>query len=71
MRDCEGAYSFVALTKDALYGVRDPVGLRPLCIGRKKEADGTLSFHLASESCALATVGADYVREVRKGFRKT
>lgn len=67
MRDCEGAYSFVALTKDALYGVRDPIGLRPLCIGQKKEADGTLSYHLSSESCALATIGSDFVREVRPG----
>ena len=67
MRDCEGAYSFVAMTKDAVYGVRDPVGLRPLCIGQKREADGSWSYHLASESCALATVGSDFVREVRPG----
>lgn len=67
MRDCEGAYSLVALTKDALYGVRDPHGLRPLCIGQSQAADGSWSYHLTSESCALGTVGADYVREVRPG----
>jgi amidophosphoribosyltransferase len=67
MRDCEGAYSLVALTKDGLYGVRDPYGLRPLCIGQAQDADGKWSYHLTSESCALGTVGSDYVREVRPG----
>jgi amidophosphoribosyltransferase len=67
MRDCEGAYSLVALTKDGLYGVRDPLGLRPLCVGQVQNPDGTWSYHLASESCALATVGSDFVREVRPG----
>ena len=67
MKDCAGAYSFVALTRDAVYGVRDPVGLRPLCIGQKVESDGSRSYHLASESCPLATIGADFVREVDPG----
>jgi amidophosphoribosyltransferase len=67
MRECEGAYSLVALTKDALYGIRDPHGLRPLCVGQARAADGTWSYHLTSESCALSTVGSDFVREVRPG----
>jgi amidophosphoribosyltransferase len=67
MRDCEGAYSLVALTKDALYGVRDPYGLRPLCVGRAQAPDGSWSYYLASESCALGTVGGDFVRELRPG----
>lgn len=67
MRDCEGAYSLTALTKDAVYGIRDPYGLRPLCIGRQQHADGTHSYHLSSESCALATVGATLVRDVAPG----
>lgn len=67
MRDCEGAYSLVALTKDAVYGVRDPLGLRPLCIGQMAEPDGSTSYHLASESCALGTIGSTYVREVAPG----
>ena len=67
MRDCEGAYSLVALTKDGLYGIRDPYGLRPLCVGRAKGIDGSWSYHLSSESCAFGTVGGDYVREVRPG----
>ena len=67
MRDCEGAYSLVALTKDALYGIRDPYGLRPLCVGRAAGIDGSWSYHLSSESCAFGTVGGDYVREVQPG----
>jgi amidophosphoribosyltransferase len=67
MLDCEGAYSFVALTKDAIYAVRDPLGLRPLCVGQHLENDGTMSYYAASESCAFDTVGATLVREVAPG----
>ena len=67
MRDCEGAYSLTAVTKDAVYGIRDPYGLRPLCIGQQQHPDGTFSYHLSSESCALATVGATLVRDVMPG----
>jgi len=58
-----GAYSLAILTKDSLIGVRDPKGIRPLCIGRVGE-DGWV---IASETCALATVGATFVREVAPG----
>jgi len=51
------------LTRNALYAVRDPLGLRPLCIGSL--GDG--GYVVSSESCALATIGADYVREVEPG----
>jgi amidophosphoribosyltransferase len=67
MKDCEGAYSLVILTRDAVYGVRDHFGLRPLCVGKQKQPDGTDSFLVASESCAFGTVGAEYVREVQPG----
>lgn len=63
MRRATGAYSLTVLTPDALYGVRDPLGIRPLCIGR-------LNGHgwiLASETCALDHLGAQFVREVRPG----
>jgi amidophosphoribosyltransferase len=63
MMAAEGAYSLTILTHDAVYGVRDPLGLRPLCIGRLGE-DG---YVLASESCALQTIGAEYLREVEPG----
>jgi len=58
-----GAYSLAILTKDALVGVRDPKGIRPLCIGRIGD-DGWV---LASETCALATIGATFERDVDPG----
>jgi amidophosphoribosyltransferase len=63
MSEAEGAYTLVVLTRDAVFGVRDPHGFRPMCIG---ELEGG-GFVLASESCALGTVGASYVREVMPG----
>ena len=62
MRRLRGAYSMVGLTRDALLAVRDPLGVRPLCIGK---LNGGWVF--ASESCALDHVGADFVREVDPG----
>jgi amidophosphoribosyltransferase len=62
MRRLQGAYSLVLMTKDVLLGIRDPLGVRPLCIG--KLDDGWV---IASESCALDHIGATYVREVRPG----
>ncbi|RIK46457.1 MAG: amidophosphoribosyltransferase [Chloroflexi bacterium] len=59
---CIGAYSLAILTPEHLVGVRDPNGIRPLCIGRSDAG-----WILASESCALATVGASLVREVEPG----
>jgi amidophosphoribosyltransferase len=63
MIQAQGAYSLVILTQDAVYGVRDPWGFRPLCVG-KMNGDGWV---ISSESCALGTVGAEYVREVEPG----
>ena len=57
-----GAYSLVVLTKDQLFAVRDPKGVRPLCIGKLGS-----NWVVASESCALMTVGAEFVREVEPG----
>jgi amidophosphoribosyltransferase len=64
MAEAEGAYSLTILTRDAVFGVRDPWGLRPLVIGRFPGGDG---WCIASESCALSTIGAEYVREVAPG----
>jgi amidophosphoribosyltransferase len=58
----KGAYSLLLLTPDKLIGVRDPLGFRPLCLGC---LDG--SFILASESCALDILGADYLRDIEPG----
>lgn len=57
-----GAYSLAILTKDRLVAVRDPRGVRPLCLGRLAD-----HWVVASESCALMTIGAEFVREVEPG----
>jgi amidophosphoribosyltransferase len=62
MNVAEGAYSLTILTRNAVYAVRDPNGLRPLCLG---ELDG--GYVVASESCALQTIGARYLREIEPG----
>ncbi len=62
MRIAEGAYSLVLLTHDALYAVRDSRGLRPLCLGQLNGG-----YVVASESCALLTIGAQFLREVQPG----
>ena len=58
----EGGYALVALTNRKLIGARDPLGIRPLVIG---DLDGR--FVLASETCALDTIGASFVRDVQHG----
>jgi len=58
----EGAYSLVVLSNDQLIGVRDPLGVRPLVIGRLGDA-----IIFASETVALDIVGAEYVRDVEPG----
>ena len=62
MRRLEGAYSLVGLTTDGLIAARDPLGIRPLCLG--KRGDGWI---VASESCALDNLGAELVREIEPG----
>ena len=62
MRQLEGAYSVVALTKDTLLAARDPLGIRPLCLG---QLDG--GWIVASESCALDHLGANFLRELEPG----
>ncbi len=62
LRQVEGAYSLVGLHKDGLIGVRDPLGVRPLVLGKLDDA-----YILASETCALDIIGADYVRDIEAG----
>jgi amidophosphoribosyltransferase len=62
MHRLQGAYSLTLLTNHTLYGVRDPLGVRPLCLGT---ING--SWVIASESCALDHIGANFVREVEPG----
>ncbi len=62
LRQVEGAYSLVALTSKKLIGARDPFGVRPLVLG---ELDGAPI--LASETCALDIIGAEFIRDVEPG----
>ena len=63
LRRVEGAYSIVAMTRSKLIGVRDPLGVRPLVLGRLGETGWVLS----SETCALDIIGAEFVREIAPG----
>ena len=58
----QGAYSLTIMTEDTLIGVRDPMGVRPLCLGAVNGG-----WVLASETCALDHLGATNCREVKPG----
>lgn len=62
MKKIAGAYSLVIMSPRKLIGARDPYGFKPLCIGKKENA-----YILVSESCALDTIGAEFVRDVEPG----
>ncbi|MDD3141195.1 MAG: amidophosphoribosyltransferase [Lachnospiraceae bacterium] len=62
MKKIKGAYALVIASPRKMIGARDPLGLRPLCIGKR---DNT--YFLASESCALSAVDATFVRDVKPG----
>ena len=62
MRKVEGAYSLTILVKDAIYAVRDSHGIRPLSIGKLNDG-----WFIASETCALDHIGAEYIRDVNPG----
>jgi len=62
MRQLEGAYSLVIQTKDTMIAARDPLGIRPLCLGQLNGG-----WIVASESCALDHLGAEYLRDVEPG----
>ena len=62
MTKIKGAYSMVIMSPRKLIGVRDPFGFRPLCIGKR---DNT--YVITSETCALDTIGAKFIRDVEPG----
>jgi amidophosphoribosyltransferase len=62
MRRLKGAYSLVIMTKDQLIAVRDPIGIRPLCLGTLNGG-----WVVASETAALDNLGAEFVRELEQG----
>lgn len=57
-----GAYGLVIASPRKLIGVRDPLGLKPLCLGKRDK-----TYILASESCALSAIGAEFIRDIRPG----
>lgn len=63
----KGAYAFVFLTEEALVAVRDPLGIRPLVLGRMRKGGDEASWVLASEPCAFELMGAKMIREVEPG----
>lgn len=62
MGKIQGAYSLIVMSPRKLIGARDPFGFRPLCIGKRDN-----SYVLASETCALDTIGAEFIRDVEPG----
>jgi amidophosphoribosyltransferase len=62
LHQVDGGYALVALTGKKLIGARDPIGLRPLVLGRLGDA-----YVLASETCALDIIGAEFIREIENG----
>ena len=62
MHRLQGSYSLAIMTKNSLFGVRDPFGVRPLCLG---SIDG--GWVMVSESCALDHIGASFIREIEPG----
>jgi amidophosphoribosyltransferase len=64
-----GAYCLLLLTRDSLVAARDPLGIRPLCLGRFGDvnAAGGCGYIVTSETCALDVVGAHFIREIEPG----
>lgn len=62
MRELHGVYAMIFMTEGKLVGVRDPQGVRPLCIGKKGDR-----YYLSSESCAIDAIGAEFIRDVAPG----
>lgn len=62
MKKIKGAYSLIVMSPRKLIGARDPYGFKPLCIGKRDHA-----YIFASETCALETIGAEYIRDVMPG----
>ena len=62
LKKVRGAFSIAIMINDKIYALRDPSGVRPLCIGKKDDA-----YFAVSETCALDLIGAEYVRDVKPG----
>ena len=66
MQVVRGSYALVVMTKDELIAVRDPLGIRPLALGKLDN-----SYVVASESCAFDTIDAEYIRGKYNGYNFT
>lgn len=62
LEDIVGSYALIVMTKDGLIGARDPLGIKPLSLGRFGD-----DYVLASETCAFDTMGAEFIRDIRPG----
>ena len=62
MSRLQGAYSLTVLTDSGVIGIRDPLGVRPLCLGKIDNG-----YIIASESCAIDHIGGEYIREIEAG----
>lgn len=62
VRKLRGGFALLIMSPQKLIGVRDPLGLKPLCLGKRND-----SYILASESCALHSVGAKFIRDILPG----
>src|SRR5690348_4753480 len=67
LRQVEGAFSIVMMTRDRVFAARDPRGFRPLSIGRIRNQDGPDTIIIASETCAFDLLRAEYERDVLPG----
>ena len=62
MKEINGVYSLIFMSDDRIIGVRDPYGIRPLCLGKKDDV-----YMISSESCAFDALGAEFVRDLEPG----
>ena len=68
MQLIKGSYALCIMTEDTLIGVRDPNGIRPLCLGKLPEVDGKEGgYILASESCAIDSVNGEFICDIQPG----
>ncbi|WP_088227260.1 amidophosphoribosyltransferase [Desulfosporosinus sp. FKB] len=65
LNEISGSYSLVMMTENSLIGLRDPFGMRPLCLGKLKGSES--GYILASETCAIGAAGGEVVREINPG----
>ncbi|WP_374048593.1 amidophosphoribosyltransferase [Clostridium cochlearium] len=62
LQSVKGSYAMLLMTQDKLIGLRDPKGIRPLCIGKLED-----SYVISSESCAINAIGGEFIRDVEPG----